>query len=155
MMSTMMSTMIWLVVWTPLKNISQLGWLFLIYGKMPKMATKPPTSDSRHRLIDFVGSSEFWTTSRASRCTLGNSLGVVVYCTLGTWTASSTASCWGTSTICSWPDLRHCWRHIFCVFFSRIHLILRKLHHLWTCCYMFFFLWFFVVKLGHFKFIRK
>ena len=25
---------IWLVVWTPLKNISQLGWLFPIYGKI-------------------------------------------------------------------------------------------------------------------------
>ena len=24
----------WLVVWTPLKNISQLGWLFPIYGKI-------------------------------------------------------------------------------------------------------------------------
>ena len=24
----------WLVVWTPLKNISQLGWLFQIYGKI-------------------------------------------------------------------------------------------------------------------------
>ena len=24
----------WLVVWTPLKNISQLGWLFPIYGKV-------------------------------------------------------------------------------------------------------------------------
>ena len=35
---------IWLVVWTPLKNISQLGWLFPIYGKI-KMATKPPTSN--------------------------------------------------------------------------------------------------------------
>ena len=27
----------WLVVWTPLKNISQLGWLFPIYGKIKKM----------------------------------------------------------------------------------------------------------------------
>ena len=25
--------LVWLVVWTPLKNISQLGWLFPIYGK--------------------------------------------------------------------------------------------------------------------------
>ena len=33
----------WLVVWTPLKNISQLGWLFLIYGNIIQMATKPPT----------------------------------------------------------------------------------------------------------------
>ena len=29
---------------TPLKNISQLRWLFPIYGKIQKMATKPPTS---------------------------------------------------------------------------------------------------------------
>ena len=28
---------IWLVVWTPLKNISQLGWLFQIYGKIKLM----------------------------------------------------------------------------------------------------------------------
>ena len=34
---------IWLVVWTPLKNISQSGWLFPIYGKIKFMATKPPT----------------------------------------------------------------------------------------------------------------
>ena len=33
----------WLVVWTPLKNISQLGWLFPIYGKINK-CSKPPTS---------------------------------------------------------------------------------------------------------------
>ena len=26
--------LLWLVVWTPLKNISQLGWLFPIYGKI-------------------------------------------------------------------------------------------------------------------------
>ena len=32
----------WLVVWTPLKNISQLGWLFPIYGKIQK-CSKPPT----------------------------------------------------------------------------------------------------------------
>ena len=38
---------IWLVVWTPLKNISQLGWLFPIYGKI-KMATKPPTRCYNH-----------------------------------------------------------------------------------------------------------
>ena len=31
----------WLVVWTPLKNISQLRWLFPIYGKK---CSKPPTS---------------------------------------------------------------------------------------------------------------
>ena len=34
-------TLFWLVVWTPLKNISQLGWIFPIYGKK---CSKPPTS---------------------------------------------------------------------------------------------------------------
>ena len=33
---------VWLVVWTPLKNISQLGWLFPIYGENKKWS-KPPT----------------------------------------------------------------------------------------------------------------
>ena len=33
---------IWLVVSTPLKNISQLGWFFPIYGKRKK-CSKPPT----------------------------------------------------------------------------------------------------------------
>ena len=36
----------WLVVWTPLKNISQLGWLFPIYG-INKKCSKPPTSRDR------------------------------------------------------------------------------------------------------------
>ena len=31
--------LIWLVVWTPLKNISQLGWLFPIYGKIKMFQT--------------------------------------------------------------------------------------------------------------------
>ena len=31
------SLVYWLVVWTPLKNISQLGWLFPIYGKIKLM----------------------------------------------------------------------------------------------------------------------
>ena len=31
------SMQFWLVVWTPLKNISQLGWLFPIYGKIKMM----------------------------------------------------------------------------------------------------------------------
>ena len=34
---------IWLMVWNPLKNISQLGWLFPIYVKLKK-CSKPPTS---------------------------------------------------------------------------------------------------------------
>ena len=33
---------IWLVVWTPLKNISQLGWLFPIYGKIKNVLNHQP-----------------------------------------------------------------------------------------------------------------
>ena len=32
----------WLVVWTPLKNISQLGWLFPIYGKIENVPNHQP-----------------------------------------------------------------------------------------------------------------
>ena len=32
----------WLVVWTPLKNISQLGWLFPIYGKIKHLPNHQP-----------------------------------------------------------------------------------------------------------------
>ena len=33
---------IWLVVWTPLKNISQLGWFFPIYGKIKNVPNHQP-----------------------------------------------------------------------------------------------------------------
>ena len=33
---------IWLVVWTPLKNICQLGWLFPIYGKIKNVPNHQP-----------------------------------------------------------------------------------------------------------------
>ena len=36
------SQAIWLVVWTPLKNISQLGWLFPIYGKIKHVPNHQP-----------------------------------------------------------------------------------------------------------------
>ena len=32
----------WLVVWTPLKNISQFGWLFPIYGKIKNVPNHQP-----------------------------------------------------------------------------------------------------------------
>ena len=34
---------LWLVVWTPLKNINQLGWLFPIYGNGSKLWYQWPT----------------------------------------------------------------------------------------------------------------
>ena len=36
---------VWLVVSTPLKNISPLGWVFPIYGKKQNMLQSPPTSN--------------------------------------------------------------------------------------------------------------
>ena len=36
------SKYVWLVVWTPLKNISQLGWLVPIYGKIKKVPNYQP-----------------------------------------------------------------------------------------------------------------
>ena len=43
----------WLVVWTPLKNISQLGWLFPIYGKIKHVPNHQP---GEYELpgIDFI-----------------------------------------------------------------------------------------------------
>ena len=36
--------LVWLVVWTPLKNMSQLGWLFPIYGKIKNVPNHQPAS---------------------------------------------------------------------------------------------------------------
>ena len=38
----------WLVVWTPLKNISQLGWLFPIYGKIKYVPNHQPDKRGVH-----------------------------------------------------------------------------------------------------------
>ena len=48
---------IWLVVSTPLKSISQLGWLFLIYGENEK-CSKPPTSMIFWEI--FLGLLDIW-----------------------------------------------------------------------------------------------
>ena len=52
----------WLVVWTPLKNISQLGWLFPIYGKI-KMATKPPTRNAANNHPSWTLRFRFFRTA--------------------------------------------------------------------------------------------
>ena len=39
---TNVNNLYWLVVWTPLKNISQLGWLFPIYGKIKNVPNHQP-----------------------------------------------------------------------------------------------------------------
>ena len=41
----------WLVVWTPLKNISQLGWLFPIYGKIKNVPNHQPDHILRHPML--------------------------------------------------------------------------------------------------------
>ena len=47
----------WLVVWTPLKNISQLGWLFPIYGKIKMFQTTNQIVSVTHinRKTNFLG----------------------------------------------------------------------------------------------------
>ena len=42
--SELVDDRVWLVVWTPLKNISQLGWLFPIYGKIKNVPNHQPGS---------------------------------------------------------------------------------------------------------------
>ena len=37
----------WLVVWTPLKNVNQLGWLFPIYGKIKNAPNHQPDHQRR------------------------------------------------------------------------------------------------------------
>ena len=51
--------MYWLVVWTPLKNISQLGWLFPIYGKIKNVPNHQPActilpSASNETRVEFI-----------------------------------------------------------------------------------------------------
>lgn len=41
-------TKIWLVVWTPLKNISQLGWLFPIHGIIKHVPNHQPAENGMH-----------------------------------------------------------------------------------------------------------
>ena len=52
----------WLVVSTPLKNISQLGWLFPIYGKIIQSCSRKTTNQSHDiigiRFLNFFRSSD-------------------------------------------------------------------------------------------------
>ena len=51
----------WLVVWTPLKNISQLGWLFPIYGKIKTVPNHQP--DEVQWIVDgIIGKCDRWTS---------------------------------------------------------------------------------------------
>ena len=65
----------WLVVSTPLKNISQLGWLFQKYGKIIVMFQTPPTSFFFQKRALLM-----WPTASCCRCGEG-----------GVWPA---ATCW-------------------------------------------------------------
>ena len=46
----------WLVVWTPLKNISQLGWLFPIYGKIKNVPNHQPDCQFTFWTVDVLES---------------------------------------------------------------------------------------------------
>ena len=67
----------WLVVWTPLKNISQLGWLFPIYGKIKNVPNDQPVSseffthiwdqlECRNEAVWCWWGSKCWTPKRKS-----------------------------------------------------------------------------------------
>ena len=58
---------VWLVVSTPLKNISRLGLLFPIYGKIKK-CSKPPTSlmSKRHNVLQQIISKR-WNTHKSNQ----------------------------------------------------------------------------------------
>ena len=59
---------IWLVVWTPLKNISQLGWLFPIYGKIKNVPNhQPAISVKRLNQRTFYGHFQWQTVSLPGR----------------------------------------------------------------------------------------
>ena len=45
---------IWLVVSTPLKNISQVGWLFPIYGQMKNVPNHQSVMDVYHQLVVWI-----------------------------------------------------------------------------------------------------
>ena len=49
----------WLVVWTPLKNIGQLGWLFPIYGKIKNVPNHQPDWDVDPETIGTSNSSNY------------------------------------------------------------------------------------------------
>ena len=44
---------IWLVVWNPLKNISQLGWLSPIYGKIKNVPNHQPASNAWTSIVFY------------------------------------------------------------------------------------------------------
>ena len=47
----------WLVVWTPLKNISQLGWLFPIYGKIKNVPNHQPEAKKVWTIHRFIATN--------------------------------------------------------------------------------------------------
>ena len=49
----------WLVVWTPLKNISQLGWLFPIYGKIKNVPKHQPDTHYVPLIFHYIEPSVY------------------------------------------------------------------------------------------------
>ena len=78
-------TQIWFVVWTPLKNISQLGWLFPIYGKIKHVPNHQPAN---HRFPAF--SPQKWQCIGAKPC-IGHHLPNTTQRVASTFTSSLTS----------------------------------------------------------------
>ena len=96
----------WLVVWTPLKNISQLGWLFPIYGKIKNVPNHQPEKLSAI-FAGFcylsVGSVRLVVVQNQHAC-----LCAVLVCHTVNWTRimDSKRRCWVSAQI---PVHRNTW----------------------------------------------
>ena len=80
----------WLVVWTPLKNISQLGWLFPIYGKIKNVPNHQPVT---HFAWVFWEPLNAQSIPDISRLCLYNlfcpTVGATVWCLFSQWLTPS------------------------------------------------------------------
>ena len=114
----------WLVVWTPLKNISQLGWLFPIYGKIKNVPNHQPDSNIWFLIrcipivpnaqIPLQTSSWWWSDSNANTSTLAV-LGVFLiteYC----WQHSSRIDTLNNNRPLGWDRKMNRFDTLRCVF---------------------------------------
>ena len=93
------SNFVWLVVWTPLKNISQLRWLFPIYGKNRNVPNHQPVVEIYKENCCFTHETPrpWMVMIMASRSSVGTSPSVLRNLAKRTGSEGvdgSTPSCW-------------------------------------------------------------
>ena len=77
----------WLVVWNPLKNISHLGWLFPIYGKIKNVPNHQPEFDAP-KIFPYISTCNCLGFSRG--CSSNRSFG---------WSKLSSGAAWPSSQL--------------------------------------------------------